>query len=280
MVSMRTNLGAAFCVVTFFSMAGVAHAQPSAPATHAEGANAEAPEEDEVSTDLKILAGAQLASGNTQSYAVNGGVRFELIRSEHRFSLASLVAFGAAAPVGGGGIETNARNINSRIRYDYYLTEMDALFASLTQRWDTFAGLDMRLQTQFGYLRNFLRTDDHRLWSEVGLDITWDDFFVVDDTVMPPVRTDGTETYYSARLFLGVDSTFNEYVKLVAGSEFLFNFEEGDDVRVNAQVGLTTTLSDAFKLEILFRVQFDNVPVPGNKSTDTQTILNLVYDAV
>ena len=70
--------------------------------------------------------------------------------------------------------EETVKNLNAKLRYDYYLTLMDALFVAIVLRWDEFAGLDLRVQGQLGYLRNFLRKDGHRFWGEVGYDLTVD----------------------------------------------------------------------------------------------------------
>jgi len=253
-----------------------AAAQPAAPEQNSEHANAEAPTED--STDLKFQAGAQLQSGNTQSYAINGGMLCDVVRNRHAFHLDGIGAWGASAPPDGGNVQRTARNVNTSARYDYYLTGMDALFVGIRTRWDTFAGLYSRLQNQIGYLRNFVKNDHHRFWGEVGWDLTWDEYFTVDAMTM--TRTNGSAIVNAARAFVGLESQFNEHVKLKSGAEALFNVEDGQDVRVNALVGLTTAFSDKFKLEILFTVLFDNVPVPGNQTTDTTTLISLIYDAI
>ena len=140
-------------------------------------------------------------------------------------------------------------------------------------------GADLaRIQNQIGYLRNFVRNEKHRFWLEVGYDLTWDSFFVIDPTTM--VRTDDTAIVHAARGFLGWESTFNEHVKAKAGAETLFNVQDGQDVRLNAYAGVTTSFTDKFKLELLFTVLYDHQPVPGNERTDTTTLVSLIYDII
>lgn len=262
--------------LVFWALAASAGAQPPAPPQLDARANQERPTED--TTDLKFQFGTQLQSGNTQSYAINGGVVYDLVRNRHAFHLDSIAAWGAAAPSDGGNVQRTARNWNSRWRYDYYVTRMDALYVAQRHRWDTFAGLYTRLQNQAGYLRNFLKNDSHHLWGEVGYDLTWDSLFTIDPTTM--VRTNGTAIVHAARVFVGDDSQFNEHVKLRTGAEALFNFQDANDIRVNAYLGVTTSFTEHFKLEIMFTVLFDNVPVPGNLPTDTTTLISLIYDAI
>lgn len=158
---MKTWLIRPLALVALFG-AGVAHAQPAAPAQLTERA-AEAPSEDV--TSWALSAGAVVSTGNTRSWTANAGTNFRLVRGSHSFGAEWAFNYGRAnlptdAP--DAGYVDTVRNSNTKLRYDFFLTEMDALFVSVAHRWDTFAGLDTRLQLQAGYLRNFFKEENHR----------------------------------------------------------------------------------------------------------------------
>jgi putative salt-induced outer membrane protein YdiY len=235
---------------------------------------AEAPTEDVTTGSLS--AGGVLNTGNTSSATFSSGGNFRIVRGRNAFEAESTVNVGAADATpddGNRDYDLNTRNWNSRARYDRFFTDNDAAYASSRHRWDTFAGLDTRLQFQVGYLRNFYKIENHRIWGEVGYDFTWDNVHNVDD--------DRTATH-AGRLFLGYQNHLNEHVEFLANVESLFNFEEGSDVRINADTTLRATVATRLALEIQFKMQFDNVPVeimPGvsKEKLDTQTTVRLVY---
>lgn len=246
-----------------------------------EGVNEEAPEEDETSFD--ISAGAVINTGNTSSWAANLGTKFSIIRGRHGFAAEWAFNYGQTNIPGDdpdeGFIDT-ARNSNARARYDFYITPMDALFLSVVHRWDTFAGLDTRLQLQGGYLRNFYRADKHRFWGEVGYDFTYDNFDpdpLLDDMGM---ELDGEAFVHAGRVYLGYNNELNEHVRLFLGAEVLLNLQEIEDVRFNLDAALRSTIVGSLQVELKFKLLFDNVPVEGRTPVDTTTTVNLVYSFI
>ena len=53
--------------------------------------------------------------------------------------------------------------------------------------------------------------------------------------------------------------------------------QQGDDIRVNIDAAIVSTLSDLFKLELKFKLLFDNVPVPDKGKYDSLLTANLVF---
>jgi putative salt-induced outer membrane protein YdiY len=114
-----------------------------------------------------------------------------------------------------------------------------------------------------------VKAENHRFWGEVGYDFTWDNEHNALDR--------RTQTH-AGRAFLGYQNKLNEHVEWLANVESLFNFEEGEDIRVNADTTLRVAVATRLQLELQFKMQFDNVPVPNNESLDTQTTIRLVYN--
>lgn len=223
--------------------------------------------------------GTTLNSGNTQAYAGTAGGRFQLNRNLHQFTVEALGSFARAYNAATDSVERSALNVIGRARYDYFMTRNDALFVAVAPRADQFAGLDMRLQTQAGYARNmYALADSHRLWLEAGYDGTYDNFsgYAAPGTVHEGAVPD-PEFVHSGRLFLGYTNLLTPIASLNAGVEFLYDFEDSQNNRVNTTLELTSSLSQRFKLSILSRVLYDQKPVENKKSTDTITTVQLVY---
>jgi aspartate carbamoyltransferase catalytic subunit len=91
-------------------------------------------------------------------------VSFEFAEKRLSADTVNVASTGSSVQKGETLVDT-ARNLNSRARYDFFLTRMDALFLAAVHRWDTFAGLNARVQGQTGYLRNVFRKKGHRLWT-------------------------------------------------------------------------------------------------------------------
>ena len=265
-------------VLLLLALTSTAFAQ-AAPAQEALGRAdvAAAPNDDELAWSL--LAGFTHNAGNTQSWLLTAGTRFRLVRDIHAVTSEGVFNMGQA----GDPLVDTARNINAKLRYELYMTRMDALFAAEIFRWDTFAGLDSRFQTQFGYQRHFVRADKHRLWAEAGYDLTLDNYNYdrVDQIAGMSPDPDNrlpTDAIHAARVMLGYNNELNESVLLLTEIEALFNVEVPEDVRVNYMLGLRSMLVENLKAELSFTLRFDN-EVPSNdiKKIDTLTQINLIY---
>jgi putative salt-induced outer membrane protein YdiY len=287
-------LAALLCAAALLVMSAPVHAQTDAVQQHTEKSAQDSPKEN--TTSLAASLGGTLNTGNTQAWQLIAGSDLLIVRDPH--SVTGMVAFAygeANIPSNtSDGFEATVKNLRARGRYDYFLTRMDALFVAAAFRWDEFAGLDSRIQGQLGYLRYFLRTDNHRFWGEAGYDITRDDFhplpnpdFMIDpdtdepvDPSIPEFTSDGTQVVHSARLFLGYDNRLTETLTYLGGLEGLVNVEEPKDTRINMDNALRSKLGGNFSLEIKFSLQFDNVPVPGAKKLDTQTVGTIIYNLI
>jgi len=269
----RTQL--LLAVVALLLTAVVPSVSAQTPATEALGrADATtAPTNDELGWSL--LAGGTHSYGNTNAWVVTVGTRFRVVRGSHAFSTEGTFNFGQAKPKPDmldpdPNFVTTARNLNAKARYELFLTELDALFLAEIFRWDTFAGINSRFQTQFGYQRNFIRVPQHRLWAEAGYDLTLDNY-------TPNTLDPNTDVIHAARLMAGYSNELNEHVVLLTELEGLLNVEESKDLRVNYMLGLRSTLTENFKAELSFTVRFDNDVPQGVEKTDTLTQINLIY---
>lgn len=247
---------------------------------HTEAMPSEIPEADEMV--LNLSAGGALNTGNTQAFQVSTGGDFRIVRGMHAVGANATFIYGRAKldDTETDGFEDTTRNLNARLRYDFFLTQMDALFLAAVYRWDTFAGLDARLQGQGGYLRNlYMRGEAMRIWGEAGYDITYDNYTqeVLDVLVADGMDPDEETIVHSARLFMGYDNHLTETFSLLMGVEGLVNVEEPADFRINWDNALRSKINHSLQLELKFMLKYDNRQIPGTQKTDTSTQVNLVY---
>ncbi|MDB4986056.1 MAG: hypothetical protein JWN04_1234 [Myxococcaceae bacterium] len=237
---------------------------------------------------VNIAFGATANAGNSKTYAGNLGGRFGLIRNFNQLTIEALGTIGGARTGKFNDVTWTSRNVIARARYDLFLSQYDALFVAIAPRRDKFAGLDLRLQNQVGYLRNlFFPVDAHRFWTELGYDFTYDRFSKIEGgkapsttTTAPPAALTTTKQdpyIHSARVFFGYTNRLSPTASLSVGVENLFDFKDRRNVRVNGLVELTSSITHTFKLGLQSRVLFDNVPVSGAKNYDAIAVAQLVY---
>lgn len=271
------NLGLALLVVLFLIPSSFAAAQP--PPAELSSA---APDEDKLAWE--IAAGGSVVTGNTQSYGATAGTQFDLVRSKHRFNFGSLFVFNRSKIQGADveTIETTAKNLNSQARYEYYFRERDAVFVGVKHRWDTFAGLDTRLQIQPGYLRVFHenKEKERRFWGEIGYDFTYDNLHpnpLPADPDTGIIPADAVFTH-AGRIFLGWDGRFQDYLRILTGLEALLNFQEIGDLRLNWNTRISASVHKRVELGIQFLMLYDRIPVPTHKKLDTYLLANLIVN--
>jgi putative salt-induced outer membrane protein YdiY len=279
---MRTLVGG----LLVLAFASGAWAQPAAIEQHTEAVAA-----DEFQADVTTLhasVGGSLNTGNTEAWTLTTGSAFVLVRGRHGLALNMDFAYGRAnvaddLDMNGEEVDEpvdTVRNLRSKGRYDFFLTPMDSIFAASAYRWDTFAGLDIRVQGQLGYMRSFFKITDHRFWGELGYDITYDNYDpdpLLADPADPMTELPGDEVVHSVRGFVGYDNKLNAALTFLTGLEGLLNVEDTKDLRVNWDNALRSAISGSFQLEVKFSLQLDTQPVPDTEKVDTATTLTLIY---
>lgn len=260
-------------------------AQPAAPTAQHTEAVAEIPAEPPTDeTVFNASLGTTIALGNTRSISGAASLRLGLRRDAHAVAAEAQATLTMAALRDSmtrefGDFDRTAENFTGKLRYDFFLTDDDAIFGSVAARRDTFAGLDSRVQIQLGYLRNLFREENHRLWAEAGYDLSLDNYFpnpLIDPMDMM-TELPNSEAFHSARLFLGYDNHIDEDFTYLTGVECLIDVETPANTRLAWANELRSNLGGSFALGINFNLGFDNEPVQGTDSLDTTTIVTLTY---
>lgn len=242
----RTNFALAALAAASVVAIAPSAASAQAPAAFTEAAAA-APAESTDDTAWTVQLGGTLNMGNTRSFQLAGGTHFMVRRDVHLFQMDVAFTYGLAALRDANGVWSDfdaiAQNINGKIRYDLFVDPDWSIFAVASGRNDPFAGLDFRFQGQLGVSRSLLRESEgeHRLWVELGADITYDDIspnpscaagttpvagstdrIACENTASPGVLTSilpGSRQHYAGRLFLGYDNHMNDTWRYQTGVE-------------------------------------------------------------
>lgn len=87
--------------------------------------------------------------------------------------------------------------------------------------------------------------------------------------------TDDTDKgYLEGRAYASYEYAFTEKNKFSQSVEYLHDFEDGDNYRVNSETALISALSDYLSLKASYVIKYDNQPVPSTLD-ETDTILSV-----
>lgn len=259
--------------VCLFSPGRVA-AQPAEAEQNTQRATLENADDD---ITLNLTAGGSLAYGNARTFTLNAGGDFQLRRAQHGFRLRLGYVYGLAAsrvdPDGEptpdysfGPWDENANNLTGLVRYDFFLTPMDAIFAAAVFRQDPFANLQPRVGGQAGYLRNLFKEENHRFWIELGVDGTYDRFGEAFDIGGGVTSED--RFIFSARGFVGYNNQLNAVLTYQTGLEILWELARAPGsaelahLRFEWQNQLRTKIEDWLQVALDVTARLDSQP-PG-----------------
>jgi hypothetical protein len=241
----------------------------------------EAPEEEKPKPETKLTAelGGTLATGNSNYYAINGGLNGTHQANRNKIALAAGVNLGAAraiVDVDEDGVPEdiedefteNARRLSVDGRYDRFLSDKDSLYVLAGAFHDRFAGFDLRAHEQIGYSRHLVKSARTELRAEIGADWAQENYV---DEVEPNYRN-----VVAVRVLLGLSHKFSDSVSLSDTVEVYENVINVDDVRILNGATLTSALSGKLSVKLTHALIFDNVPVEGFRPLDQTTMITLV----
>ncbi len=250
------------------------------PEDQAEAAE-DAPEaEPELEVDWTLNAGGAINTGNTRSWNVNAGSDVLLVKLDHRLTLGALFNFGRAAVALPDPYTTVARQFFFASRYDYFFTDMDAVWAGLSYRWDPLAGFRAQLMANAGYLRAFVKNEKHYFAGRIGYSYTFENYEV------PPSTLTSNSNIQGLLAALDYENRLNEHVEFLASIVTIYNLNKVEvqnatpfqDIRIYLTAALLSKLTDKLAFEARFLMLYDRIP-PGADlvKVDTTTLFSLVY---
>lgn len=242
-------------------------------------AAAERDEEDKDTTELKVSAGGLFTTGNARAMSLTGSSKFKLRRDANQLSAALAGNYARSAATRDDAMETTLENVQSRVRYDRFFTEVLAGFLAVSANRDRFQGLDLRLNVDPGVAFYVIDDKSHQLWTEVGYDLQYD---IRRDEAIEAAEAEGnevskTETRHNGRAFVGYDNSINEEVAFNTGAEYIQGLQETKNWRLTLDAGLTSNINDTFAVATTFTLKYDHNPLPGVEKTDAITAVSIVY---
>lgn len=232
-------------------------------------------------TELAVQGGGLLAGGNSRSFALTSSAKFLLRRDRHEFNAIAAVNYASSSPDLEQNREATVENYQGRLRYDYfYQTNLSAFFASSARR-DRFQGLNLRLGIDPGLSAFLFRTQNMKLWAELGYSYQHDIFNaearvarLSEDPIPDPL---GYRSDHNARGYLGYHQRFEDRLQLDTGLEVFKSVIREDGFRLNFATQLTTQLIDKLSFAVGVNTLYDNTPVPGVRKLDVQSSMSFVY---
>ena len=234
---------------------------------------------EESETSLSAELGGSLTTGNTDFYNLSAGLAGAHQSGRNKLGLKISALFGQAHVDRNDdgfindldkteGRETNAKRLDSELRYDRFLGERISLYVLGGALVDQFAGYDLRTHEQIGVSYMAIKTEPTSLMLEFGFDIAQE---LYTGDVDP-----GYASVFAARLLAGFSHNFSESVGFTNTLEAYPNVVQWADVRVLNDAALSAKLSDMISLRLSHQLAFDNQPVEGFAKLDQTTRVTIV----
>ncbi|MGB3095590.1 MAG: DUF481 domain-containing protein [Candidatus Deferrimicrobiaceae bacterium] len=154
--------------------------------------------------------------------------------------------------------EKNAENYGTEIRIDHSHTERLYSFGYGGWFQDKFAGFDSRYYIGSGGGYKLVTGPKHFLLGEAGLTYNREEY--TDDT---------SNDFFGGRLYGKYEYHFNEKNRFTQKLEWLPNFNEFDNWKLNSETALLAALNSRFSLKVSYLVNYNNNPIGNLKKTDT-----------
>lgn len=215
----------------------------------------------------QVGASAIFNSGNSSNQTFGGNGHVSAKWEKNKLAGKADGAYGRARDNDTGVTSVNTKNWQIGARYDRFINDPMSLFIGQKVSADELAGFNFVYTGLFGFAHEIYKTDPHFFKYEAGFDYSREWRVLAAE-----------ENIYSARIYWQYKYKISEAASFSQDFESLFNVEDLDDTRINTLSALTVKMTTKLALQASFKLRYDNLPVPGNKKTDTTTQFGLVLD--
>lgn len=156
--------------------------------------------------------------------------------------------------------DRSAESYMTDLRADYKLAKRLYAYGQTGYSSDEFAGFDHRYYGGLGVGYKFLDGPRHFFSSELGLNYSTEDY------------TDGTDnSFVEGRAYVLYEYAINETSRFSQAVEYLHDFDDSDNYRVNSDTALKVQINTVLSLKVGYEVNYDNAPTPTDlERTDTR----------
>lgn len=197
-------------------------------------------------------AGFVNTSGNTEVTTINVGNTLEFAAKGWGVTQTFALIYGRLDG------ETNTSLWRAGLRGDRALFDGVGLFVRTEYDRNTFAGIRSRVNQSVGLSAQLIDTDRTKLRSELGAGYVWQ------RGVAPAPDRD----FSAGRASLAFDRFLSEKSRISQTVEFLPNFKEGDDLRINTETSLVAPITSGIAMKASYAIRYDGLPEPGFRKTD------------
>lgn len=155
--------------------------------------------------------------------------------------------------------DKKAENWLISLRYEREITEKISGFVMQTVDSDKFASIYRRYSTDIGGKYFFVKEDAQTLFAELGYRYSYEDY-------LSPKENDDV---HFGRLYVEGNKKWTQTLSTKAWVEFLPNFTESDDYRLNAEPSASVMLSEIFSLKLAYLMKYRGNPPAGVEDLDT-----------
>ncbi|MEW5733428.1 MAG: DUF481 domain-containing protein [Thermodesulfobacteriota bacterium] len=202
-------------------------------------------------------------SGNTEVLTVSAKNKLTV-----DLSPADQLMWKLAALYGKDSGVKNAESYATDLRWDHAFTENT--YGFLLGGWlqDKFKGFDDRWWGGAGAGYKLVNTQRNLLRAELGANYAAEYYTNSTDQQFPEGRAFAEYTHF-----------FSTRTKFVQSLEYLLDFSESRNYKLNSQTALLVAINDIFSLKAGYEIYYDNAPTPADlDKTDTRLSMALVVD--
>ncbi len=197
-------------------------------------------------------AGFVNTTGNTEVTTINLGNKLEFAAKGWGVTQTFGLIYGRLDG------ETNTSLWRAGLRGDREITSRVGLFIRSEYDRNTFAGIRSRFNQSAGLSAQLVDAERTKLRSELGGGYVW----------QRGVAPAPDQNFAAGRAALAFDRLLGEKSRVSQTLEFLPNFKEREDLRINAQTSLVAPITSGIAMRASYEIRYDGVPEPGFKDTD------------
>ena len=145
------------------------------------------------------------------------------------------------------------------VRIDAAVAKRLAIYTSLTYERNVFAGLASRTSAVTGLSSEVIKTTNDRLVFEGGVSLT---------AQRAVLNTGSSLDFLGGRAASLYQHHIGPRAVLSQSIEFLPNFRQSEDLRINTETSLLAPLTRQVGMKLAYAIRFDGLPNPGYQETD------------
>ncbi|WP_127470726.1 DUF481 domain-containing protein [Thiomicrorhabdus aquaedulcis] len=203
------------------------------------------------------------STGNTTSTAIYGALKLNYVQKVYEIKSLFEGAYKSE-----NSLQTQERYI-ADAQYNHFYNEARSYYSFAQSRLeqDRFEEIDLNALVTFGLGRLFINTPTTQLSAEAGLGQQTTDYS------QRSGEKDLTQTI--GRLKIDFNHQINQQISFAQDALYFAGQEQN---KLETNTGFKVKLADHLKLKLAYKYRHNDQPAEGNKKTDGQTIMTVLYD--